>query len=98
MTQLSQLPESDFIPGINLSIHETATLAAIACFQATENGEPCPLAVLQACQEKPEPNTWYRFDLTSPGRLARLGLIDLLGTRECRFYAITPEGISRLQR
>jgi hypothetical protein len=75
----------------DLSPREVATLAAVSAY-VLNVGTPMPRAELDALGARGE------VDVSSPGRLADLGLLRLHGYREARCYSPTAAGIARLER
>lgn len=78
-----------------LTPKEQGTLLAIGVFNDAVQA-PMPRWELERVAAKPEHAD--EIDLTTPGRLACLGLIELIGYRERRSYAITRLGRERLAR
>ncbi len=103
---VSELPPEEFVPGIELTKRETATLAAIVAFVAVQDGMAMPLFELQRAADEQRAarergDTWdelHRLDASAPGRLARLGLVELLGSRLDRWFVPTAAGLARLQQ
>lgn len=99
---VSELPPDATVPGVNLTKRETATLAAILAFVAVQDGLAMPLFELQRAADEQRArggvDDWHRLDPSAPGRLAKLGLIELLGVRSARYYLPTPAGGARLQQ
>ena len=82
----------------NLTPRELATLVAITAYVAT-NGKPMPYGVLEyaATIEHDDPETPCA-DMTTPGRLAALGLVLLIGRRDGRSYDASVAALRRLAR
>lgn len=82
----------------NLTPPELATLVAVVAFCAVHDGAPMPREELDRVAAEWESDPVYRLDPTTPGRLARMGLIELHGYRERRSYSPTPAGIRRARQ
>ena len=89
--------ESGVRANYGLTPAELSTLVAIATFVRVV-GAPMPRWELERAAGKPDMNDRHRLDLTTPGRLHRLGLLVLHGYREQRSYSLTPAGLERIAR
>jgi hypothetical protein len=81
-----------------LTPKELATLCAIGVFCQVQEGLAMPRFELERVAAKPDMDGVYALCLAAPGRLERLGLIELRGNKEHRSYRPTPTGWQRLRR
>jgi hypothetical protein len=81
-----------------LTPKELATLCAIAVFCQVQDGMAMPRFELERAAAKPDMDGIHTLCLATPGRLERLGLIELRGYKEHRSYRPTPAGWQRLRR
>ncbi len=81
-----------------LTPKELATLCAIGAFCKVQEGMAMPRFELERAAAEPDMDGVYTLCLATPGRLERLGLIELRGYKDHRSYRPTPAGWQRLRR
>lgn len=90
--------ESGIRECFGLTPKELATLCAIGVFCQVQEGLAMPRFELERAAAKPDMDCEYTLCLAAPGRLERLGLIELRGNKDHRSFRPTPAGWQRLRR